>query len=335
MRLPGAWYVCRKPYRPLAFLLPEITAPMHSAHFSLWQVLVLAVVQGITEFLPISSDGHLVLIAPLLFGDKQAPPMMDLTVALHMGTLGSILLYYRQRIAQLLGQDRRLIPLLVLGTIPVIVLVLVCKRLFADRFEQILQSTLLAGLMLPVTGLALLWSQRRRSGQRDYRQLTWFDTLLIGTAQATAILPGLSRSGATIAAGLGRGMPGASAVTFSFLLAIPALLGAGAYEGFQFFHRHPTLSTAPANLALGACISFAVGLAALASLTRVLEYGQLHWFGWYCIALGALVVAGELSGNGDTNCKACARRAQSVHLAGREQPMLAREWTRGGRPPLD
>lgn len=263
--------------------------------FRLWQVLVLAVVQGVAEFLPISSDGHLVIAAPLLFGARSKPPdMMDLTIVLHLGTLGSILVFYRQRIARLLTEDRRVLSLLVVGTLPAVALVLVCKSFFGDRFESVLQSQLLAGIMLPVTGLALLWSARRTSGQRDYRQLSWLDSLLIGLAQAAAILPGLSRSGSTIAAGLGLGLSRASAPTFSFLLAIPALAGAGFYEGLKIVQEDQPLSTSPSNLAIGAVVSFAVGLASLYCLDRVLQRGKLHWFAWYCITLGAVVIAWQL-----------------------------------------
>src|SRR5437764_10712863 len=124
--------------------------------FSLWQVLVLAVVQGITEFLPVSSDGHLALIEPLLWRSSlPRPNSLDLTIVLHLGTLGSILLYFRRRIALLISDDRRVAWLIVLGTIPAVVLVLLCKLAFDAAFEPVLKNTLLAGCMLPVTGAAL------------------------------------------------------------------------------------------------------------------------------------------------------------------------------------
>ena len=176
---------------------------MEFSEFSLWQVIVLAVVQGVTEFLPISSDGHLVLVAPLLFRQGGMPAeMLDLTIALHMGTLVSILVYYRRRVAALLLEDRPTLLLLIVGTIPAVLLVLCCKWLFGDAFEDALTNTLLAGCMLIVTGLALFAAQWG-GGAKDYRQLGFGDAVLIGMAQATAILPGLSRSGTTIAAGLG------------------------------------------------------------------------------------------------------------------------------------
>jgi undecaprenyl-diphosphatase len=264
--------------------------------FSLWQVLVLAVVQGVTEFLPISSDGHLAVIKPLLFGSGTPPSSLDLTIALHLGTLGSILVFYHRRILRLLTEDRRVVPLLVIGTIPAVALVLVAKKLLDQQLEAVLESPLLAGFMLPVSGAALLWSLRQPPGSMEYRDLPWWKSLLIGIAQAAAILPGLSRSGSTIAAGLGLGMSRRAAASYSFLLAIPALAGAGAYEGLSLLKDREPLSAPASYLAIGAGVSFAVGLLALRLLNALLERGQLHWFGWYCIVLGAIVVAWQLAG---------------------------------------
>jgi undecaprenyl-diphosphatase len=263
--------------------------------FSLWQVLVLAVVQGVqgvAEFLPISSDGHLVVIAPLLFGGKTPPPgLLSVSIALHVGTLGSISIYYHRRIARLLGEDRRTIGLILVGTIPAGVVGVAIKL----AAEHVVESPLLAGLMLPVTGALLLWSSRRPPGTLEYNQLRWRDSVLIGIAQAAAILPGLSRSGSTIAAGLGVGLTRPAAVTYSFLLAIPALAGAGLLEGLSIYSKGPP--PVPLSwLLAGGGVSLVVGLAALYSLERVLQRGWLHWFGWYCIALGAAVTVWQLVG---------------------------------------
>jgi undecaprenyl-diphosphatase len=259
--------------------------------FSLWQVAVLAVVQGITEFLPVSSDGHLAIVEPLIWsGSAPRPNSMDLTIVLHLGTLLSILVYYRERIFRLLGEDLRVLWLMVLGTIPAVALVLTAKLALDEVFEPILKSTLLAGFMLPVSGGALLLAQWHGGGKRAYRELKARDSLLIGIAQAAAILPGLSRSGSTISAGLLLGLSRSAAATYSFLLAIPALAGAGVYEAFKMLRHGEELSTSPANLLIGAAVSFAVGLAAIGVLTRVLERGRLHFFAWYCIGLGGVVV---------------------------------------------
>ena len=148
--------------------------------------------------------------------------------------------------------------------------------------------------MLPVTGLALLWAIRQKPGSREYRDLTWRDALVIGVCQAAAILPGLSRSGTTISAGLGLGMTRSAAATYSFLLAIPALAGAGLYEAVSHLKDGQPLSAQPLHLAIGAAISFAVGLGAIWLLERLLLRGQLQWLAWYCIVLGAVVVVWQL-----------------------------------------
>jgi undecaprenyl-diphosphatase len=259
--------------------------------FSLWQILVLALIQGIAEFLPISSDGHLVIAAPLLFGGREAPPgLLSVSIALHVGTLGSILVHYRGRIARLLGEDRRTIGLIALGTVPAVIVGLGIKV----AAESLVESALLAGCMLPVTGLALLWSARQPAGTIEYNKLTWRDSLLIGICQAAAILPGLSRSGSTIAAGLGVGLTRQSAVSYSFLLAIPALAGAGLLETISICAKGPP--PVPLSwLVIGGVASFVAGLGALWSLERVLQRGWLPCFGWYCVALGPVVIVWQLA----------------------------------------
>jgi len=260
--------------------------------FSLWQVLVLAAVQGVTEFLPVSSDGHLALVEPLLWNSAEPrPESLDLTIVLHLGTLGSILVFYRRQVAELLNVDRRVLWLIILGTLPLVFIVLPLKLLLGDDFDACLKNVLLTGFMLPVTGAALIWSEWFGGGNRDYRQLSWRDSLLIGLAQAAAILPGLSRSGSTISAGLALGMTRRAAATYSFLLAIPALAGAGGYEVLSILRHGAKLSASPTNLGIGAVVSFVVGLVTLSILSRVVERGRLSYFGWYCIGLGIIVVA--------------------------------------------
>jgi undecaprenyl-diphosphatase len=264
--------------------------------FSLWQVLVLAVVQGVTEFLPISSDGHLALVEPLIWNSNSPrPESLDLTIVLHLGTLGSILVFYRRQIAELLKDDRRVLWLIFVGTLPLVFLVLPLKLLLGDNFDVYLKNVSLTAFMLPVTGIALLWSSYSGGGNCEYQQLGWRDSLLIGIAQATAILPGLSRSGTTISAGLALGMTRRAAATYSFLLAIPALGGAGGYEVLSIWRHGAKFSAAPATLAIGAAVSFIVGLAALRLLSQVVQRGRLHYFGWYCIGLGLAVIVWDWS----------------------------------------
>lgn len=255
---------------------------------ALWQILILAVVQGVAEFLPISSSGHTVLLASLMYGSQTTPPdTSGLNIVLHLGTLGSILVYYHRRIAQLLGADRRVLGLLILGTLPAVAFALPLK-LFA---EDVLESPLVVGLMLPVTGVVLLWLSRTSNGTEVYQRMSIASTLWIGLAQACAILPGLSRSGSTIAAGVGQRLNRPSSAAFSFLLAIPAIFGAGVLEVASAWHKAEALPQRVDHLAIGAGVSFVVGIFALWWLNRWLQRGRMVFFAWYCIALGLVVVA--------------------------------------------
>lgn len=256
---------------------------------SLWQVLVLAVLQGIAEFLPISSSGHLLLVAPLLLGSREPPDdMLALSVALHVGTLGSILVHYRHAIRCLLWDDRRVAGLLLVGALPAVVVGLVVKLYFDDLIE----TPWLAATMLLVTGTVLWLVHRQRPGTTDYRDLSWTNAVWVGLCQAAAILPGLSRSGATIAAGLAAGLSRQAAATYAFLLALPALAGAGVLEGMWAVSKPP--QTSWQLLLLGAVVAFVVGLVALWWLERWLVRGRLVWFAWYCWLVGGAALLWQL-----------------------------------------
>lgn len=196
---------------------------------SLLEILILAVVQGVTEFLPISSSGHLVVLGALLSpeGVHDQFDIAELNIVLHGGTLGSILVFYWQRVGQLLGSDRRVLGQLVVATLPAVVVGLPIK-LFAS--DTILSNPLLAGCCLVITGILLHQIGRMPRGSQPYQTLTYAAAFGIGMSQAAAILPGLSRSGATISTGMRLGLSPTAAATFSFLLAIPAIGGACVLE---------------------------------------------------------------------------------------------------------
>ena len=254
---------------------------------SLGEILVLAVVQGVAEFLPVSSSGHIVILSHWMQERGSKPPDIgDLNIVLHVGTLFSILVFYRGRIWRLVTTDRRVIGMLVLATIPAVVVGLPIKKFC----EHILENPWIAGAMFPVTGAALLFLSYRRAGVVDYPQMSQRQAIWIGISQAVAILPGLSRSGSTIAAGVGTGLTRNSAAAFSFLLAIPVIAGAGLLEALDFW-KEGELSTPISHMLLGAAVSFVVGLGALWFLNRWLERGRLHIFAWYCIVLGIAVLA--------------------------------------------
>lgn len=257
-----------------------------------WLVLVLAVVQGISEFLPISSSGHIVILAALLSGNHTDLEIADLNVVLHVGTLFSILIYYWRRIWRLFGEDRRTIGLVVLATIPAVVIGFGVK-IFAE--SEILENPLLAGCLLPVTGIILIWGARYRESRGEYNELSYARAFCIGLIQACAILPGLSRSGLTITMGLRVGLGPSAAATFSFLMAIPVLAGAGLLEAISMVRKND-MGTPLSLLVGGMIISFVVGLASLWALDHMLRRGRIQVFAMWVIPVGILYVVANLTG---------------------------------------
>ncbi len=263
---------------------------------TLWQAIALGVLQGITEFLPISSSGHLVL-AEHFFGLQQE--QLAVVVFLHFGTLLSILVVFRKDIAQMFTVQRRLIGLILLGSVPAAFVGLQFHRLIEKAFS----SLFVVGVCLLITGLLLTLAERARQILRtglgepertDLSNMRALDALLIGVAQAVAVLPGLSRSGATIAAALLCGLKREAAASFSFLLAIPALGGATVLELRQVL-KAGTLPADALTLAVGVATAFVTGIAALKMLIAVLRRRRLLIFAVYCFILGASVVAWELA----------------------------------------
>ncbi len=263
----------------------------------LFEIIILAIVQGLTEFLPVSSSGHLVVSSAVLeaLGYSAPADVLQVNIVLHLGTLLSVLVYFRQRVWRLVGEDRRVALLLVVGTLPAVA-VAVALKMFMPEME-ILKSPLLSGLMFPLTAAMLIWASRIEPGEGEYARLGYRDALLIGMLQAIAILPGVSRSGATIVAGLAVGLRRESAATFAFLLAIPAIGGAGVLEVAKLLDPASAATagaTSVGMLAVGAAVSFVVGLAALSWLIRLVKRGHLAWFAYYLIPLGVVVTVWQL-----------------------------------------
>jgi undecaprenyl-diphosphatase len=256
-------------------------------------LILLAIVQGVAEFLPISSSGHLALGAHFL-GLSEGQD--ELSIVLHGGTLGSILVFYHRRILALLSQDRRVIPMLIVGTIPAGVLGVFLKKIAPSMWGIDIMdgfpAALTASLMLPITGLLMLSIPLLRARQRDeealqeYQQLSYGQVFVIGCFQAFALLPGISRSGSTIFAGILTGLRSQAAATFSFLLAIPAICGAMTLELKDVIENGST--TSPVLLVTGAFISFVVGLVSLVLLSKFINQGKLHWFAYWTIPVGLL-----------------------------------------------
>ncbi|TWT64641.1 undecaprenyl-diphosphate phosphatase [Allorhodopirellula solitaria] len=246
----------------------------------LLRVFVLAVVQGIAEFLPISSSGHLVILNDLLGGLGESA---TLVIILHAGTLGSILVVYWRRILDLISRDRRVIGLMVVGTIPAVVIGLTIKKLF----PWLTESPQVAAPMLICTGILLIALGKLPARSGKYSHLSWAGAFLVGCFQAAAILPGISRSGSTIFAGRLLGLSKEDSVTFSFLLAIPAICGAVTLAIKDLVDGSEAASELPLfTLILGALTAFIVGIAALKWLIRWSQEDRLHWFAYWCIPVG-------------------------------------------------
>ena len=268
----------------------------------LWEIILLGIVQGLTEFLPVSSSGHLVVVNALLeaMGSEPVENLIEVSIVLHLGTLGAVLHFYRREIWKLLGEDRRAIPALIVGTIPAAFVGILIKKGLPEASEAwveqwVLENPLVAGALFPVTALTLLWMSRREEGDTAYTHLNWRQALAIGVMQAIAILPGISRSGFTIAAGLGVGLQRKAASTYAFLLAIPVIGGAGLLEGVDAI-QEGTTGTPLLNLAIGFAVSFAVGLVALKLLVGLVQRGRLALFAYYLLPLGVVTVAWQVWG---------------------------------------
>jgi len=262
------------------------------------QAVILAVVQGLTEFLPISSSAHLAL-APWLLGWKDQGLTFD--IALHFGTLAAVLIYFFRDWLQIIGQafglkagsdeglraSPRLLWTIAAATVPIGVLGLI----FKDDAETTFRSPWVIGFMLIAVGLLMLWAERVGRRVKGIGQITVRDALTIGLAQALAIVPGTSRSGITITAGLFRDVEREAAARFSFLLSTPAI-GAAALLAFKDLydaggvpaHEMPSFVT-------GILVSALTGCAVIGGLLRYLRSHSLRFFVAYRIIFGILVLA--------------------------------------------
>ena len=254
---------------------------------------ILGIVQGIAEFLPISSSGHLVISGELLnqFGGTSVPAeSATMSIALHFGTLLSILVVYRKELVSVL-KDVRLLGMIILATIPVGVIGL----LFKDHVETVFNTPLLAGEGLIVTAVFLLIGRQLQHRQQDPSAIGLVAAGMIGVFQAIAIIPGISRSGSTIAAGLACGLTREQAARFSFLIAIPAIGGAAVVKAKDLVTGEAAVDSNLLPVALGTLIAFVVGVLALSWLLRIVTADRLHWFAGYCLVAGMATIIWQVS----------------------------------------
>jgi undecaprenyl-diphosphatase len=262
-----------------------------------FEAVVLGIVQGLTEFLPISSSAHLRLVGEA-FGWED--PGAAFTAITQIGTEAAVLLFFRRDIVRIIvawfgslggrrtnDPDARMGWLIIVGSIPIVVLGL----LFQDQIETTLRDLRIVATALIVFSMILYWADRVGAKKRELSDLTVPHGITYGLAQALALIPGVSRSGGTITAGLFLGYTRSAAARYSFLLAIPAVLGSGFFQAYEAL----TGDVEGAGVAWGPTIlatvlAFAVGLAVIAWLLRYLARGSFVPFVVYRIALGVLVL---------------------------------------------
>jgi undecaprenyl-diphosphatase len=271
-----------------------------------FEAVVLGVVQGLTEFLPISSSAHLRIVGEV-FGWND--PGAAFTAITQIGTEIAVLLYFRRDIGRIIvawlgslagrrkgDPDARMGWLIIIGSIPIVVLGL----LFQDKIETTLRDLRIVAIALVAFSLILYWADRVGAKKRELDQLTVGHGIAFGLAQAAALVPGVSRSGGTITMGLFLGYSRAAAARYSFLLAIPAVLGSGLFQAYQSLTGDvagETVAWGPTIVAT--VIAFAVGLTVIAWLLRYLDRGSFTPFVVYRVLLGLLLLA--LVGTGVLN----------------------------------
>jgi undecaprenyl-diphosphatase len=243
---------------------------------------VLGLLQGFTEFLPVSSSGHLVLAQRIL---ALEPPGIVLEVALHLATTLAILIYFRRRLGAVFSAAAggragwlRFLALIAVASLPAAVVGLA----FEGPLERLFESYRAVGAALVFTAAVLAASTFIPRRGAKLGEITFAAAAVVGVAQAAAVVPGVSRSGMTIVAGLAMGLAGAEAATFSFLLSVPAVLGAGLLEA----RKVRAFEGSWPGLALAAAAAFAAGLAAIYLVIGSLKGRRFGWFGVYCAAAG-------------------------------------------------
>ncbi len=256
------------------------------------EALWLGVIQGLTEFFPVSSSGHLVLFHSVLGIEAEG---LLFEVAVHVATLVAILLFYHRRIGELVVGALRLreealryAGKLAVGTLPAATIGLTAQDFIADQFSA---PPVVGGLLL-VTG-GIVWTTRSTRDTGNAHEPTWLGALLIGLAQAFAILPGISRSGSTVAAALALGVAPAAAAEFSFLLGIIAISGAAVLILPDLRYAEPEQLSA---VGLGVCTALVSGVLAIWLFVRMLRTNTFHHFAWWAWLAGAAFLTWQLLG---------------------------------------
>jgi undecaprenyl-diphosphatase len=255
---------------------------------SVIQAILLGIVQGLTEFLPVSSSGHLAVLQNV-FG-IGGNGILTFDIALHLATLVAVTAaLWREILAILKKPLDKMTWLLVTATVPMVVV----GVLFKDRIESIFNGNdlLLVGVCFLVTAAVLFAADRIREGKKEKKEMTYLDAAIIGVAQCIAILPGISRSGATISASLFTGLKREFAIRFSFLMAIPAIFGPAAVDGIRILKAGDGLGVGILPLAAGMLAAGLTGFFAVKFMLKLFSRIGLKYFSYYLLALGVIVLA--------------------------------------------
>src|ERR1700758_1788180 len=264
---------------------------------SWWQVVVLAVVQGLTEFLPVSSSGHLAIVSRIFFADDAGA---SFTAVSQLGTELAVLVYFARDIWRIgkawfngllvtahRNVDYRMGWYVIIGTIPICIIGL----LFKDEIRTGVRNLWVVATALVVFSAVIALAERLGRQARHVDQLNWRDAIVVGVAQTLALVPGVSRSGATISAGLFVGLDRELAARFGFLLAIPAVFASGLFSLPDAFHPvSEGMSASGAQLLGATVVAFVVGFFAIAWLLRFLVDHGMYWFVGYRVTLGVVVL---------------------------------------------
>ena len=298
----------------------------------IWQVIIFAIIQGITEFLPVSSSGHLVLLKNL-FG-LETTVSVSFDVMLHVGTLLAVFVVYWKDIKRLIvegigiiadccynivvyfnnkrvlsgnikdGEEiffkdyRRVIKsayrkfalLVMISSVPTAILGVIERKLIEDR---VVTSALIPGIFLIITGLMLLLIDILEEGNKTPKKTTYLDAVLIGIAQGIGTLPGISRSGSTITAGIAVGLKREFAVKYSFIMSIPAIIGAAIFEIGDMRHEHLTKLDFR-NYMIGMIVAAIVGFICIKVLLAIIKNKKMSVFTYYCFALGSIAIISSI-----------------------------------------
>ena len=272
---------------------------------TVFQGILLGFVQGLTEFLPVSSSGHLSVFQNFFGMTTAGDNNLLFDVLLHLATLFSVCFAYRRDLGEMISdcvafvksaghpvpgtEERRypgvrLVLMIVFATLPLI-LVLPIK----NQVERLYYSTVFIGIAFILTGAMLFVADRMPRGRKTGRSMGIWDALLVGVCQAVATVPGLSRSGTTITAGISTGLERSFAVKFSFLISIPAVLGANLISLIKAFGEGVDWSEFPAWIA-GMIVAMVVGYCAITLMHYIAKKGKFGWFAYYCAAAGVITL---------------------------------------------